>query len=293
MYTEYDMGDRSLQRSWSVLKTRQTHLLPFVLTNIGDYTCDSHYYTRRQGMEECLILYTLEGCGVIRYEDTEFLLTPGQVMVLDCRKFHYYATQGEKWHFLWFHSAGKCAVDYTELLHAEGVEPLFLGRRGIFVSEFEKLMGYAGHFDLQAELESAVSIQRLLTELIAIRKRDVFSTKYEAYRQVLEENILWIQQHFSEEITVEELAERCHLSKFYYIKVFRAYTGQTPYDYLVGYRLVQSQRLLLETAMTVAQVGGECGFKESKNFIACFKKRTGMTPLQYRRYIRPADSFDV
>ena len=286
--TEFDMGDRSLQRSWSVLKSRQTGLLPFALTNIGDYTCDSHYYTRRQGMEECLLLYTLEGEGSIQYEDREFVLPPGHLVLLDCRKLHYYATRGERWHFLWVHFAGKCAFDYAELLNSEGTEAIFVGKRYSFQNEFDKLIQYARFFDVQSELEAAATLQKLLTDLIGLKKRDIFSLKYGDYRKNLEDSLFWIQNHFREEITVEQLAEICHLSKFYFIKVFRAYTGQTPYDYLVGFRVVQSQRMLLTTGMTVAQVAAECGFSDSKNFIACFKKRAGMTPLQYRKYIRPA-----
>ena len=198
LFTEFDMGDRTQQRSWAILKTKQTQLLPFAMTNIGDYDCDSHYYTKRQGMEECLILYTLEGEGRIFYEEKEFTLAPGQLMVLDCRKFHHYATSGDKWHFLWIHVAGKCAFDYAELLNGDSADVLFLGRRFAFQNEHEKLVNYALHFDLQAELEISAILQKLMTDLIGLKKRDVFSLKYEEYRETLEESITWMQHHFQD-----------------------------------------------------------------------------------------------
>lgn len=292
VYTEFDMGDRSRQKYWPVLKTKQAHLLPFIMTGIGDYICDSNYYTRRHGMEECLLLYTLEGEGIIQYDDREFSLLPGYAVVLDCRRFHYYATKGEEWRFLWIHFAGKCAFDYVDLLNADKAEALFLGRRYALQNEHEKLTSYTFHFNLQAELEISVILQRVMTDLIDLKKRDVFSLKYGDYREKLEESISWLQKHYNQEIMVEQLARICHLSKYYYIKVFKAYTGQTPYDYLVGYRLMQSQQMLLQSNRTVAQIASDCGFGECKNFIACFKNRAGMTPLQYRKYIRPAQNFD-
>lgn len=283
MFLQYEMGDRSRQHSRAVLRTRQTDALPFALGTMGDFICDARYYTRRCGLEECLLLYTLKGAGRVEYEKQRHVLRAGQLFLLDCRKYHAYATEEAEWHFLWIHFFGKSAFDYESLLNEGQAKPVALGKRISLPDYYQQLAYYADQFDLIQELEISILLQRLLSDLIQLKRREGFSIKYGGYRERMEESIHWMKEHFREEICVDQLAERCHLSKFYYTKMFQSYSGQTPYGYLMGVRLKQAQQLLLETERSVGEIALACGFSESKNFIACFKKKVGITPLQFRK----------
>lgn len=286
MYLRSEMGDSSRHISKAAVRTKYTSMLPFALRAVGDFTCDRKYFTERWDLEECLLLYTISGSGTIRYQQKEWTLKPGQLFAMDCRKYQYYATKEECWHFLWIHFYGRCAFDYVDMLNAEGESPLYPGNRISLPDYYEELAAYTAHFDLQSELEVSLTLQKLLTELIQVKKTEEFSGKYGSYRTEMEESIAYLQNHYSDDLTIEQLAEACHLSKYYYIKVFKAHTGQTPYDYLVNIRLQQAQKMLMESKETVGAIALKCGFADDKNFIACFKKRAGMTPLQFRKHIR-------
>lgn len=283
MYLQFDMGDQSRQQAFAALQTRQTPALPLTITIMGEFFCDSRYYTIRQDLEECLILYTLEGQGIIEYEGTTSILAPGQLMVLDCRKYHYYATQGDHWHFLWLHLGGKCAFDFVALLNARNEGPIHLDHRISFKHYHEKFTYWVTHFDLHRELEISAALQNLFTELINLKHSEEFSMKYGRYQPELEESISYLQDNYRENISVDQLAQDAHLSKYYYIKIFKAYTGQTPYDYLLSVRLQQAQKLLLDSESPVSAIARETGFSDSRIFISCFKKKVGITPLQFRR----------
>ena len=283
MFLRYEMGDQSLQRAYPVLKTRQTEMLPFAVTNLGDFTCDGSYFTRRQGLWECLCLYTLSGEGMAEFDGKRVSLKPGDALLLDCREYQYYGTLREPWHFLWFHFAGKCAFDYVKLLNADGGGPIYLGNRVSFPSYYKKLYTHAAQFDLQGELVMSAVVQNLLTDLIQLKNTEKFSAKYGRYQKELEGSISYMLAHFAEDLTVEGLAGLCHMSKYYYIKIFKEYTGQTPYEFLLGIRLQQAQKMLLETSRTVGEIGLQTGLGDSRNFIACFKKKLGLTPLRYRK----------
>ena len=284
MFLEYATGEQSQQHSYHTLNTIQTAILPFAITVIGDFTCDSSYFTRRWEREDCLLLYTLDGVGIIEYEGKEITLSRNQLIVLDCRKYHYYATKGDHWHFLWVHFTGKCAFDYVELLN--GTEDLPISFN--FYNYYKKLVSHVTSFNLQSELEISVIMNNLLTELIGLKKATGFSEKYDKYNSALQNNIAFLQQHFHEEISISQCAKQMHLSKFYYIKVFKSYTGQTPYDYLLGLRLQAAQKLLLETNLAVNTIAEKCGFTNSKNFIPHFKQKVGMTPSCFRKaYLKP------
>ncbi len=283
MFVEYNMGNQSFQKGIQVSTTKQTSLLPFYAVSAGDFTCDEKYFTRREGVEECLLFYTLEGEGIIEYEGVKTILSPGQMMIVDCRKYHHYASHTKKWRFWWLHFAGKCAFDYVELLNENGGVPIFAAGKISVLDYYEKMKSCADRFDLKKELEISVMIQNLLTSLINMKKTEEFSQKYGVYQKELEGSIAYMFEHFSEKISIEQLASICHLSKFYYIKVFKSYTGQTPYDYLLNIRLQKAKSCLVETSKSVEEIAQECGFSESKNFIASFRKKNGMTPLQFRK----------
>jgi AraC-like DNA-binding protein len=286
MFLQYEMGDQSFHRSLPLPQTKQTPLLPFAVTSLGDYTCDKRYFTKREGLGECLLLYTVAGEGVVEYRGKWIVLKPCQAVVLDCREYQYYAPRKESWRFLWIHFTGKCAFDYVSLLLSESITPLSLSGKISLQSYYDKLSSCASHFDLSGELEMSAVLHRLLTDLLHLKNSEQFSLKYDRYQLGLEESISFLQKHFNEQISIEQLAQISHLSKYHYIKVFRSYTGQTPYDYLLDFRLLQAKRMLLETGKSVGQVAQDSGFSDSKNFIAYFKKRVGLTPLQFRKQNR-------
>jgi len=283
MIVQFSMGDESLQKIYNVRRTKQAECMAFSVAGLGDYTCDSSYFVRRKGMEQCLILYTLEGEGIVKYNNSEYTVGPGQVMVLDCRKYHCYATKEERWHFLWIHYRGKCAYDYEELLNGNGADPFGIHERCGFREYFYKIVSHMEHFSPYSELEISLVIQRLLTDLIRIKKTERFFYKYGGYESQMEKSLSYIHERLGESISVEELAKESGMSVYYFIKVFHAYTGQTPYDYFMDLRLQKARMLLTETDETVESVAMSVGFTESKNFIACFKKRIGITPLQFRK----------
>lgn len=283
MYIERSMGNESRQHTWPLIRTKQAAKLPFAVTALGDYTCDNHYYTKREGMEQGLLLYTLSGAGIVRHNGHEFILEPGQFVALDCRKLHYYATFGEEWHFLWMHFIGKSAFDYIDMLNSDGGKPISLGSRLSFEAAHEKILSIVQSYDLQSELELSSMLMNLLTDLIRLKQRTEFSQKYGHHQAELDESIRYLHNHFQSNLSVEQLADLCHLSKFYYIKVFKAYTGLPPYDYLLRYRLQQAQKMLMDSEASIEEIALSTGFSDSKNFITCFKNRLCTTPLQFRK----------
>jgi AraC-like DNA-binding protein len=92
----------------------------------------------------------------------------------------------------------------------------------------------------------------------------------------------WIDAHYAEEASLEQLAEELHLSKFYVSRVFRQETGSSITDYLTARRIKQACRLLQTTTLPVEQIGIQVGLPDGSYFIQLFKKVVGTTPLKYR-----------
>lgn len=105
-----------------------------------------------------------------------------------------------------------------------------------------------------------------------------------AQKQTIVPVVKYINEHFSEDLSLTHLAEQFYLSKAYLARAFRAGTGQTLHAYLNDCRLKHAQRLLLlYPSYTIDEVAELCGFHSPSYFIKQFRLHTEMTPVQFRK----------
>lgn len=93
----------------------------------------------------------------------------------------------------------------------------------------------------------------------------------------------YIEQHYAEEIGLEDLAASANVSKSECLRCFKQSMQISPYKYLVEYRLLKAAILLKNSNKSVAEIAGQVGFRLVSHFGKCFKEKTGLTPREYRR----------
>lgn len=93
----------------------------------------------------------------------------------------------------------------------------------------------------------------------------------------------YMQEHLSEEITLSVLAEEFHLNAQYISQLFKNEIGVGFLAYLTNIRLEKAKKLLLSTALPIADVAEQSGYGDYRVFTKVFKKAEGITPSQYRR----------
>ena len=93
----------------------------------------------------------------------------------------------------------------------------------------------------------------------------------------------YIQDHYAEDVSVDQIAASASISASECLRCFHDMIGTTPNQYLRGQRLQRAAELLCGTTLQVTAIAAQCGFEDSSYFARTFKKRTGMTPTQYRK----------
>lgn len=93
----------------------------------------------------------------------------------------------------------------------------------------------------------------------------------------------YMQNRYSEKISLEQLAALVHLHPNYVCKLFREYTGQTVFQQLMQLRIENAIRLLEDEGCTVAQAAERCGFESISFFSRKFKELTGTSPQAYKK----------
>ena len=101
----------------------------------------------------------------------------------------------------------------------------------------------------------------------------------------------YIDNHFKENITLDLLAERSHISKYHMVHTFTEEYGISPINYLIQKRVEEGKKLLKTTDHSLSLIGRMLGFSSPAYFSQVFKKHAQCTPLEYRKRSRTGDPF--
>ena len=93
----------------------------------------------------------------------------------------------------------------------------------------------------------------------------------------------YIAERYTETIHLEDLANYCHLSKYYFAHQFKEITNLSFYEYLILYRLDIAKNLLTSTKQPISEIALQSGFSNMRSFNRAFKDHFDCTPSQYRK----------
>lgn len=93
--------------------------------------------------------------------------------------------------------------------------------------------------------------------------------------------LTYIGEHYSEPVTVNDMAEQVNLSPSSFSHLFREVTGRSPYQFLKEIRLDKARELLLDGRLSVTDVSRAVGYSSASHFIKEFRSRFGTTPRAY------------
>jgi AraC family transcriptional regulator len=94
--------------------------------------------------------------------------------------------------------------------------------------------------------------------------------------------LVQIQARLDEDLALDRLARLAGMSRFHFLRQFRALTGETPKQYVLRLRIERAALRLLLVRSSVLDVALECGFQNHETFTRAFKRRFGTSPSEYR-----------
>ncbi len=113
-----------------------------------------------------------------------------------------------------------------------------------------------------------------------ISKRD--SGNYVDSHGSIQKAVEYVNENYTEPLTREEVCKVAMMSKTSFTNLFKKETGESLVEYIHILRVELAKQLLRERKLNITEIGEQCGFDSTTYFGRVFKKKTGMTPKQYK-----------
>lgn len=267
---------------FSTTPSELSRKMPFYYSEAGHFYGKQDYLTKRDYHDSHLFLYTLQGEGFIETNSYQGTLSARQAILIDCRLPHCYQAHNGMWEFVWIHLHGYGLEAYDCLLSDSANHPINIEDPSLVLSKMPYFL-QAQSYHREAVSNTSFAIHELLNLLC----QQAFSSGNERPEAPLTDHISlardYLEKHFSEEITLDTLLAHIPVSKYHFIRSFKEKLGLTPYQYLTQIRIQHAKILLRQSDLPVSSIADQCGYTDTSNFIAHFKKLSGETPLQYRK----------
>ncbi|MEG0126637.1 MAG: AraC family transcriptional regulator [Clostridia bacterium] len=152
---------------------------------------------------------------------------------------------------------------------------------------------YQRHHDAYELLIKAKLLEILYCFLQAGESAEDMSTIAQPDVMPIKRALLYIRENHSQSLCVDELAQLLSMSVGHFERLFKHFVGETPFSYLIRYRIQMSMRLLEESNQTVSEIAIETGFHDFSYFGKCFRKYCGISPRDYRKGLERQSNFDA
>lgn len=252
----------------------------FHLRGAQGVKAEYHYH------EFCKLLLLVSGTGGYTVEGHRYALQPGDIVLVGSRAVHRPEFDPNAPYeriivyidpdFLRQNSTADC--DLLEIFSGKaghvlrcGKHPQLFGR----ASELEQILADTEYGRL------ILSRGSLLALLVQIGREQARGEDRPAPQEPKDPRVLqlmaYIRAHIAENLTVDQLAEQCYLSKYHLMRLFRAETGVSLYAWLTQQRLLLAKQMM-GSGVRATEAAYRCGFDTYSCFTRAYSKQFGTTP---------------
>lgn len=134
-----------------------------------------------------------------------------------------------------------------------------------------------------ADYLRGTNLAQLMVQLNRVSQRDTSdNTEAAEYNEKIADVLSYINDNLTKELSVDELASRIYLSRYHFMRLFKAQTGYTVHNYIRQKRLTLAARLIRE-GISASHAAAECGFSDYSAFHRAFTSTFGVSPGKIKK----------
>ncbi|MBD5506629.1 MAG: AraC family transcriptional regulator [Lachnospiraceae bacterium] len=234
-----------------------------------------HYIISGQGM-----LYSHATNGEIHEYNLEanqgFLICPGQINL-------YTADEKDPWKYVWIEFDGMRAEECLLQAGLTQDQPIYQPRNAEEGTKLQDQMLYFSENSTKSPIHLVGRLSLFLGDLIEFsssQQKIEVQTQPDYY---INEAVVYIQQNYHRDLTIDEVADFCKLNRNYFSRKFKKKMGCTPQEFLILQRMTNAAELMLLTDLPIKAIAAQCGYPNQLHFSQAFKKRYGLPPQEWRK----------
>lgn len=261
------------------------------LQEVGELEAQKPHTSRRKNLASYLFFLVMEGEGVLEYGGKTYVLKAGDCAYVDCHGAYAHSCAETLWKLKWVHFYGpNMGGIYNKYVERGGRAVLTPGEPVRYERLLDDIYAIAASDayikDMQI-FEKLTSLLTMLMELSWNPEREGFSEetarKGSGKKQNLQALKEYLDENYASKITLDMLAERFYINKFYLTRIFKEQFGESVTGYLLQVRITRAKQALRFTDRPIEEIAHECGMHDANYFSRMFKKVEGVTPGEFRR----------
>ena len=262
---------------------------PLIVGSCGTYRLSSHYKLPtwwHSGRPDWLLLYVASGKAHFYIKGQEVIVTAGNMVLYQPKQeMHYEYFGKDKPEVYWVHFTGG---QVRSILKRHDV-PM---DNNVFYAGNSPTYGYLFK-EMILELQTCrVGYETLLSmyleQIFVLLQRSRLDKAPVVSSHLQEEMGIarrYFQEHYNEDINIEEYALSRNMSVSYFLKKFKEVTTKSPMQYILGIRISNAVSLLESTDYNVTEISTIIGYDNPLYFSRIFKKQKGVSPSDYRKQL--------
>ncbi len=259
------------------------------------------FYHSRHVHHRCVLIICVSGAGDVVLDDSLFMLTPGEGIMVFPHQSHYYTRfEGENiaWLFITFE------MDDTDSLLPLRMAPFSLtekswARVDRIIDSYQASL--VGQWSTAGEIGHWLC---LLLGLLLRQKEEQPSPRckaaredavdeYSRQRELVRRVTQYVYQNIGQPLPLAEVARHVSVSASHLRRLFRQTLGISLGEYILQTRIRRACGLLHHSALNVSEVAAACGFSSLFAFSRAFRRKVGYAPLEYRKSVRTQSVHDA
>ncbi|MGG3693378.1 helix-turn-helix domain-containing protein [Heyndrickxia ginsengihumi] len=251
------------------------HNALFHLFSGGVYNCSNLYETNRECYNQYLFIHVIAGKMEIHFQDAKWIAEENSLIFLDCYQPHLYRAL-ENTSFNWLHFSGNASKEYFKLLFPKNGCVFPIHQHQIIADYMTEVLNMMENNKVD-EHAASILIHKILYELEKISNGTVHTAE-----QTIKRAIQFIESRYNQNITLVDIASHVQLSPYHFSRIFKKHMNESPYQYLINYRINYAKKLLYNTNLTIKEIAFACGYNSVSHFVTTFKQHSNLSPKQFR-----------
>ncbi len=243
------------------------------------------------------MMYCIDGSAVVSMGNKVITLTENQIIFFQPMEFHSFRVEkgvNSRFFIVTFTAEGKLTDTFRSSMFNLNSENKHLLFEIIKQFDFEDAIASVGNEviclkkiaehpnKLNVLFNMLENFLTLLSDAAAVPKQFVKTNDAILYTTALK----IIDDCVYEKMTVEQLAQKCHISAAYLKKLFKKYNGLGVHEYILKNKIALVKQLLID-GQSVTEIAEKLAFASQNYLSTSFKRETGLTPMEYRNRLSP------